>query len=259
MAINLVVTQNQLLPEMMPWKAQQTFFVDDAYTKGLEVGKLVSIATGTAVGLEEPTIHYAGHVGATYTDLADVGIAVPALKAVGVIYNPSFRDKYGRTDDQNDETRFFPHGKREHRRIGMIPEFVWHIQDDTNTNILSYFRDKDATILVGDVVSFDDATATIVLTGDFTDEIRVEEKLRIAGTDYWAKSVTYDSVATETTVVLNEGAGDVAAEITLKSVLFDNVYLADDMTGLPFTQIPSTGRQVIGTIEGSYAIRAKLR
>jgi len=141
----------------------------------------------------------------------------------------------------------------------MIPEFVWHVQDDTNTNILSYFRDKDATILVGDVVSFDDATATIVLTGDFTDEIRVEEKLRIADTDYWATSVSYDSGATQTTVVLNEGAGDVPAEITLKNVLFDNVYLADDMTGLPFTQIPSTGRQTIGTIEGSYAVRVKLR
>lgn len=263
MAIKLTVIANQIAPAITGWKAYQSFYVDDAYTKGLEFGKLVGVATGTSQGtsgLDEATVHYAGHVGATYSNLADGNVVVPAIKACGVIYDPSTIDSYRRTDDQTNETRLFPYGQRENRRIAMIPEFVWHLQDDTNYTNLAYFRKLDETIDVADVVSFDDATATIVLSGDFSGDIKVEEKMEIDGDTYWATSVSYDDVAGETTVVLNDGAGDIALAITLKSVLFDDVYLADDMTGdLPFTLIYEAGRQKIGTIESTYAVRAKLR
>jgi hypothetical protein len=260
MPIMLNVKATQILPKVSAgWRAQQNFYVDDSYTKGLTRCKFVGVISGKVDGKDEPVFTYAGHVGATYTTLADAPIAVPAVKAIGILYESSPIDAYRRLDDTTDENQLFPKGKRQDKPMPPMPYSVLEVTDtDRMFGDYSYFRKVDATIEVGDIVSFTDATAEIVLAGNYTTSLRLEEKLEIDGGFYYITAMSYDAGAGETTLTLNEGAGDVVLEIIVKSPLFDPVYLADDMTGLPFTMIPSTDRQKLGFVESTIAVRVKI-
>lgn len=254
------VKATQILPKICNWRGQRGFAPDDAYTKGLEYGKLVGVITGKVAGADAPVFTYAGHVGATYSDIGDAPIAVGATKAVGVIYDVSARDQYERTDNQTDESRLFPMGARQDKLMPAIPEWVWEVQDTEETlGHAGYFRLTDMKLPAA--TSFNDATATIVIAGN-VDNVRKEEKLEIDGAFYYVIDISYDSVGDETTITLNEGAGDVVEDIVVKSQLFEPVYLPDDMTGLPFTMLPvdasANNRQKIGYVESALAVRGKI-
>lgn len=262
MPILVNVKATQILPKIVSnWRAQQAFAVNDEYTKGLEYGKLVGVITGKCEDVDKAVFTYAGDVGATYTDIGDAPIAIGAVKPVGVIYDVSPRDQYGRTDDQTDNTRLFPMGARQDKLMPPMPEWVWEITDtDETLGNAAYFREIDKVL--DTATSFDDATATIVFPGN-VDDVRVGQKVDINGDFYYIEDISYDSGANETTFTLNEGAGDVVADVTLLSQLFEPVYLPDDMTGLPFTMMPhntaGTGtRKQIGFVESVIAVRGKI-
>ena len=160
----------------------------------------------------------------------------------------------------------FPKGARTDRPYALMPAGVLEVTDtDQLLGSPVYFRAIDGVaIQVGDVISFDDATAVIVLDGDFTDAVasatdtvlRVGDKLLIGTGLYWITEISYASGTGHTTVVINEGAGDAAAAITPKAQLFDDAYLAADMSGeIPFTLVPATGAQKVGFIESPIALR----
>jgi len=255
------VKSSQILPKLMNWRSQMNFYVDDSYTKGLKMAKFGSVITGESGGKVEPVITYAGHVGATYSNIGEAAIDIPALKAVGLIYESSSQDQYRRLDDLSDETRLFPKGSRQDRPYALMPSGVLEITDtDQLFGSPVYFRAVDKVIPVADISSFDNGTATIVLSGEFTD-IREEERFDVEGIGTaYVISVSYDDGADETTIVLNDGVGDVPAEITVKSQLFEVGYLPDDATAdVPFTMIPvddgGDPRQPLGFVESPIAFR----
>lgn len=260
MAILINVKANQILPKVSNWRAQRGFLPDDSYTKGLEYGKLVGVITGKMDGEDAPVYTYAGTVGATYTDIGDRPIAVPAVVARGILFETSERNQYLAPDNQSDETRLFPMGARQDKMLAPVPEWVWEIQDtDMTFGHAGYFRLTDKLMPTAD--SFDDTTATIVFDGEITD-VREEETVEIDGAEYKILSIVYDDSTDKTTFTLDTGAGDVVDDVLLKSQLFAPVFLPDDMTGLPFTMIEDDGsggrRQSIGYVESALAIRGKL-
>jgi len=261
MAILINVKATQIKPRVLKnWRAQETFAVNDEYTKGLEYGKLIGVITGKQEGADKPVFTYAGAEEATYTDIADSNVTIPATKAVGVIYDTSAKDQYGRTDDLTGEDRLFPMGTRQNVKMPPVDSWVWEIIDtDQKYGNVSYFRQIDKTIESNDIDSFDDATATIVLTGEVND-IREEESIEIDGDIYYIEEIVIGTGVT--TLTLDRGAGDVVMDIVLKSQLFEPVYLPDDMTGLPFTMLPYDGaggdRQKIGYVEGPIQVRGKI-
>jgi hypothetical protein len=254
MAIVVNVKTTQILPKITSWRPQEGFFVEDDYTKGLKKATFGTIITGKSGGRVAPVISYAGAVGATYTDIAEAPVALGPAKAIGIIYETSPIDQYRRVDDLSDETRLFPLGSRTDKKYALMPSCVLEVTDTDEVNgTVGYFRLVDKALPTA--TAFDDATATIVFDGNVND-IRVEEKLEIDGDFYWIVDIEYDSVADETTVTLNEGAGDVVKDVVVKSQLFETAYLADDMAGdVPFTMIPEVGRQAVGFVESMFALR----
>lgn len=261
MSIIINVKPGQIKPKLyLNWRAQQTFAVNDDYTKGLEYGKLVGVTTGKQNGANRPVFAYAGVKEHSYTDIADTPQTIPALKPVGVIYDTSPRDQYERTDKLTDETRLFPMGSRQDVKMPPVDEWVWEITDtDQLYGNVAYFREIDRVVPTTSISSFDDATATIVLTGEVTD-IRTEEKINVAGTEYYIEDI--EIAGGFTTLTLNDGAGDVVTEFTIKSQLFEPVFLPDNMEGLPFTMLPydenGDPRQQIGYVEGAIQVRGKI-
>ncbi len=252
------VKSSQILPKITNWRTQSGFYVDDTYTKGLEKCKFGTIITGTSGGVAAPVISYAGHVGATYNDIADASVALGPGKAVGIIYETSPIDQYRRLDDFTDETRLFPLGKRTDKQYGLMPSCVLEITDTDETyGDASYFRVLDKAM--PDATAFDDTTATITFAGNIND-VRLEEKVEIDGAMYWIIDIDYDSGTNTTTITLNEGAGDDVLPVLLKGQLFETLYLADDMTGdVPFTMLEKDAlgntRQPVGFVESSIAAR----
>ena len=260
--ISVTVKSSQILPKISNgWRGQQGFYVDDTYTKGLEKCKFITIITGVAGNETAPVMSYAGHVGATYDDIAEGSIALGAAKAVGFLYESSSIDQYRRIDDQTDETRLFPKGARTDKKYAPMPEGVLEVIDlDEMYGNGSYFRTVDK--LMPTASSFDDGTATIVFNGNIND-VRVDEKVEIDGSEYWIEDIAFNEGTNKTTITLNEGAGDVVVPVLLKGQLFEPVYLADDMTGeVPFTMQPTDGtidRQKLGFVESSVAVRINVQ
>lgn len=254
MAVVVNVKTTQVLPKITSWRSQEGFFVDDSYTKGLKKATFGTIITGKSGGRVAPVISYAGAVGATYTDISEDPAVLGPAKAIGVIYETSPIDQYRRVDDLSDETRLFPLGARTDKKYALMPSCVLEVTDTDEVNgTVGYFRLVDKELPTA--TSFDDATATIVFSGNI-DDVRKEEKLEIDGAFYWIVDIEYDSGADETTITLNEGAGDTVEDIIVKSQLFETAYLADDMDGdVPFTMIPEVGRQEVGFVESMFALR----
>ncbi len=254
------VKTSQILPKVTNWRSQKGFYVDDTYAKGLEKCKFGTIITGLSGGQKAPVISYAGHVGATYTDIGAAPIALGAARTFGLIYETSPIDQYRRTDDLSDETRLFPKGPRTDKQYALMPSGVLEIIDTEeffgNGN---YFREVDY-VPTEAATAFDDATATITYAGNLTTAIKVEDRLEIDGASYYVVDIVYDSVGNETTITLNEGAGDIVLPVTVKGQIYDDLFLADDMTGdVPFTTVPTdslgNARQKVGYVESGMAMR----
>ena len=103
--IVLRIKTSQLKPHISGWKAQANLYVNDKYTKGLKYGAFVCAETGTADGEVKPTLRYAGLASATYTDIADTSVVLPAKAATGIVYESSARDIYASLINLSNESR----------------------------------------------------------------------------------------------------------------------------------------------------------
>lgn len=254
------VKQSQIAPLITGFKPQATMFVDDAYTKGIKTAFFIAPKSdGTADGVKEATITYAGAAAKTYADLGDANITIPAKAAFGINYEASPVDPMRRRDDFNNETRLYPKGRRQDFKIGFLQDAVVEITDTDNVEG-RYFRTFDYTI--GTPTSQDNATKTLVFAGDVTSKVRAGDKVKNGANVTFVVSAVF--AAGNTTVVTVDGLGDVATETFVLGQIGDVVYLSDDMSGgLPFTTIkPATGsgkiEQPVGWIESTIAVRVKI-
>lgn len=258
--IELRVKTSQLKPTVMAFKSQSTLYVNDKYTKGLKYGMLLAIETGEAIGETKPVIRYAGTTSATYTDIAENSVTLPAKKAAGIIYESSPRDIYSTDIDLTNENRLYPYGRRQQYPIAIIDEAVYEISDtDDLLGNTFYFRTTDK-VLVNDGqagVVFDNTAKTIYIPSVVTG-FRVGEKVTVTSTGATAyiEDITYG--ATSTTITLSAGLGSLVLETKLMGTMYDALYSAPDMKGeVPF-QLKPNG-DVIGKVVSGIHAEIKIR
>lgn len=259
MAIKVTVKNSQSDFENTGFLAQGTFYVDDSHTTGLKSGFFCAIkGDGTSKCLsygaeDQATLTYAGAREKEYASETDrngntwAGATIPAHKADGMLYKQTARDRYGRSDDLNDEERYFPYGKREDLAIGMLKKGVLEVCD-TDTIKTRYFTTVNKAV---GTATFSVDTFTLAGHG-----MKVGDKVDIAGS-------TYHITEVPTVDTFKAGDAGTAGDVKLLSQIGDPVYLATDMSGdLPFTTIkPTTAgdiNQLIGYIESTMAVRIDL-
>lgn len=260
MAIKVTVKNSQSDFENTGFLAQGTFYVDDSHTTGLKSGFFCAIKGDGASkclvnGSEsQATFTYAGAKDKAYAGETDrngnvwAGATVPAHKADGILYKQTARDRFGRSDDLNDEERYFPYGKREDMAIGMLKKGVLEVcdTDTVKTRFFTTANTEKGTATL--------ATGVLTLAGH---GLKVGDKVFLNGAStHFVKTVPSDSTFTVTGTA-------VAGAVVALSQIGDPVYLAQDMSGdLPFTTIkPETGdgiNQLIGYIESAMAVRIDL-
>ena len=87
-------------------------------------------------------------------------------------------------------------------------------------------------------------------------EMKEGEKVATSTAVAYTTSVTFDG--TNTVVGLTASLGNSTVDLTFKGVLFETIYLADDMSGdLPFTLVPNA--EPVGKVVSAIAVEIDLR
>ncbi len=247
------------------YKPQATFFVDDAFTKGLKTAMFLSIKSdGTADNNKEATITYAGSKSKAYTDIGETTITLPAKPALGLIYEATPVDMLGRRDNFTSEDRLLPKGRRQDFRIGLMTNGVIEVTD-TSSAEQRYFRTYDYALSSVAPTAVDGTTnKTIIFAADLTNAIRAGDKITVkvgATTVVTLVKTAVYAAGTGTTITTVDGGYGVVATgltVTVNGQIGEILYLADDMSGdLPFTTIkPTSGIvQPVGYIETAISAR----
>lgn len=257
--IVLRIKTSQLKPHISGWKAQSNLYVNDKYTKGLKYGAFVCAETGTADGEVKPTLRYAGLTSATYTDIADTSVVLPAKAATGIVYESSARDIYASLIDLSNEAKLFPYGTRQQDPIVMLDEAVYEISDldDVMKNTF-FFRTTDKVLVAATNTTavFDNTAKTIVMDGEITG-IRIGEKIGTASATTYVTSCTYDNATGKTTIGLLAGLGNAIVETKLLATIFDPLYATNDQNGdVPFQLVPNGAK--VGQVVSGIAAYIKL-
>jgi hypothetical protein len=270
---------------------QGTWYVDDKFEQtldfrgGLETGIFCGIKSGNSKcrvngNTGQPTLYPATassttmEVGTGNGDGGSSTLTLEPLKASGIIYKSSPRDRYGRTDDLADETRLHPYGKREDLAIGLLKKGVIEVSVHDGVKEVEYriFRSVDEvtteTVTSGDVVVPFTPGNHVYKVGnkvEYNGEINW-----IAGVDETANELTLAYAPTvDGTLILKGQIGDPVYLNTFSDTSVDkgNIgsinYSFEDESKLPFTAIPpqhtgATINQVVGFIESPIAIRVDL-
>lgn len=199
-----VIKTSQLKPHTSGWRSQATLFVNDKYTKGLKYGAFACTETGTADGEDKPVFRYAGLTSATYNDIADAPVTLPAKKATCIIYESSPRDIHASLIDLSNETKLFPYGIRQFKPLSVVDSAVYEITDteDVMGNTF-YFRTVDKILVpsTNTTAVFDNTAKTITMDGNVT-KIRIGEKIGTASATTYVTNVVYDGGTGKTTITL---------------------------------------------------------
>lgn len=218
---------------------QGTWYVDNSLPEGLESATFCGIKGGQSACLvdgkmDQATLWPAG------TD---------ALKASGIVYKQSARDRYGRTDDMTDETRYYPYGIREDKAIGLLKKGVIEVSSTENQRYRHWYT-CDTAVLErdlkhGDLVKTDEGTAHVVSVNKLTGKATI----------------------TEGTLTLVDGKATALCQIDAPLFLNTAVTIKPEdkgafagAEGLPFTTIkPESGIvQLVGYVESAIAARIDL-
>lgn len=259
MSIIIRVKTPQLLTHTTGWKGQATFFVNDLYTKGLKMGRFVRLETGTANGETKPVFTYAGRVDKTYDAgfMADNAVTVKAGKAIGFLYDSSVADQYKSKIDLAEDDRVYPYGVRQESPMIVMPQGVLELTDTDNklNDSEKVFRATDRVISAANIIAYDGTAKKVTLAGKVTG-IKEGEKVATSTAVAYTTSITFDG--TNTVVGLTASLGNSTVDLTFKGVLFETIYLADDMSGdLPFTLVPNA--EPVGKVVSAIAVEIDLR
>lgn len=260
------------------WYVDNSFVATPTFTGGLESASFCGIKSGTSLCLvdglqEQATLFPASDIAVSG---AIGGLDVTALKASGIIYKESPRDRYGRTDNLSDETRLHPYGNREDKAIGLLKKGVLEVSDFAIQRY-KHFASTD-TVLVnganGNPITGTVTSNTLTLTAEPQYLLKYGDKVQVGGT------VGYVTNVVSTTVVDVTHADISASTVTNLCQIDDPIYLNtftdtsdieitpgrvgrgwNDASELPFRTFPLSGAtidQVVGYIESPIAVRIDL-
>ena len=117
------------------------------------------------------------------------------------------------------------------------------------------FRTTDRVITAANIIAYDGTAKTVTLAGKVTG-IKEGEKVATSTAVAYTTSITFDG--TNTVVGLTASLGNSTVDLTFKGVLFESIYLADDMSGdLPFTLVPNA--ESVGKVVSAIAVEIDLR
>lgn len=264
MANNLVVlpkfSQSQL--RITGYLFQSTFYVADQVEK-IKAGYFVSVSDdpkmtskGGNYGDESPTLVYADEKN----------------RVMGICYDTSAVDQYGRTDNFENEEYLYAYGKRESLAIGPLKECVMTISNLTKRRYRHYYTlAKDTGVAL-------DVSADGTLSGEglklLAGILKVGDKVSIEGVEpfLFVKTVGLDTVefCKEDGTALDSATAKTGAKVKIRGQYDDKVYFNVNQKacaegteeGLPFlpfiTGTADWAKKPIGRIESPINVRILL-
>jgi hypothetical protein len=208
-------------------------------------------------------------------------LTIDPLKASGIIYKQTARDRYGRADDLMDENRLHPYGKREDVAIGLLKKGVIEVSS-TDIGKANMWNTVDRT---GPNVTIADGDTEVVgLTPDQTVTLGLKygSKIEIGGETFYIRHTHATAGGVH---VSKPVSGDKSGVIVSKCQIDDPLYLNKffdakniqegtrvvhgytDLSDIPFTPIPPSMDdskpagsidQLVGYIESPIAARIDL-
>lgn len=256
------VKSSQLEPNITGKLYQNTYYVDDSEVNGLSVGTFCSVQSGTSQcytenGKIQATLKYAGK---------DV-----KRKASGIIYETSAKDRYGRSDDFEDEYNLFPYGYREDTAIALVKTGVITVSNTEKYKTLRVYQPFDVMV---ETVSIDTEKDTFKIKKSKT-KLEYGDKIQFICDAGRKKSIHYvvdvkdeldgqlvsfvpKTTETETSVILKCMIGE---PVYLNNVPKVHKGLYESKKELPFTTVPAQSGeldQIVGYIESPMHIRIDL-
>lgn len=226
---------------------QSTWYVDDSIQEGLELGTFCAVQSGTskcfALGkAEQGTLHQA-HVGGP--------------KAAGVVYRASARDRYGRSDNFSDETRYFPYGKREDTAIGLLKNCVIEISTFLKER---FFRTYDEVL--EEEIEITNANIIPTMKAVYGEKLEVI----VNGVSKICHVVSVDENGATVNADLELGTATVVAKCQMDDPIYLNTKpvvengVFKNREDLPFTTVRISGDedQMVGYIESPIAVRINI-
>lgn len=250
----LNVKNSQLEPLTTGTLYQTTYYVDDALKDGIEYGTFCGVASGNSKCVQEGNK-------TKQAVLVEAGKDIK-VKASGIIYDASARDRYGRSDDFENETRRYPYGYREDTALSLIKKGVLEVLEPNNFYNLRIFRSTDLDLGNGTVSS-----NVLTLDEDNT-ELKYGDKITIQDVTGWVSEVT--DTKHFKVIGFNSESGNVVAKCQMDDPVYLNKKVTikpeakgkfEKLSDLPFTTIPAQSgelSQIIGYIESPRHIRFDL-
>lgn len=253
----LILTMNNAQSEFVNtgFLFQNTYYVDDKLTDGLEFATFCTVESG------ESKCH---QISKKQAVLVPSGKDIKK-KASGIVYTTSPRDPYGRLDDFTNETRLYPYGYRQDQAIGLLKKGVIFVNSTTEGKRYREWRTHDVDLGTGTVSGNNTLTLDVG-----TKELKYGSKILFNNS-----TIGYVTGVTNETTYTVQGLTDAATKnVKVLCQMDDPLYLNtsvtltaedkgifEDGSKLPFTPVPPVSgelHQVVGYIESPIAARIDL-